>query len=370
MRAFDVLDAFQNPSELLRLSDVATRTGLSISTVFRILVTLEKRGFVIRAGEKRYQLNFRPPRRRRHRIGFAGQSQEFAFSRTVADSVTAAARAADVELLVFDNHYSARAAIRNADALVREQVELVIEFQTDESAAPIVSSKFVEAGIPMIAVEIPHPGATYYGANNYGAGVIGGRHLAKWTAAHWQEPVDEVLLLELPRAGELPRSRLVGVLDGIRDLLPAVKDAHVKWLDGKGQFGATWEAVRRHLRQARTQRVLIAGINDPSTLGGLRAFEEAGRAQSCVAVGQNAALEARIELRRTDSRLIGSVAYFPERYGEGLISLAIDILERKAVPPAVFIKHQFVARDNVNRLYPNDALMTPVDLDRMLFGML
>jgi IclR helix-turn-helix domain len=29
------------------------------------------------------------------------------------------------------------------------------------------------AGIPMIAIDIPHPGATYYGAHNYEAGLIG-----------------------------------------------------------------------------------------------------------------------------------------------------------------------------------------------------
>jgi hypothetical protein len=27
------------------------------------------------------------------------------------------------------------------------------------------------------------------------------------------------------------------------------------------------------------------------------------------------------------------------------------------VPPAIFVKHQLVTRDNVDHLYPNDALM-------------
>jgi hypothetical protein len=58
----------------------------------------------------------------------------------------------------------------NAELLVREKVDLAIEFQTDETIAPIVAAKYREAGIPMIAIDIPHPGATYYGANNYEAG--------------------------------------------------------------------------------------------------------------------------------------------------------------------------------------------------------
>jgi ribose transport system substrate-binding protein len=74
-------------------------------------------------------------------------------------------------------------------------------------------------------------------------------------------------------------------------------------------------------------------------------------------VGQNAEPEARAELRQPRTRLIGSVAYFPEKYGEGLIHLALDILARKPTPPAVFIKHKFVTPENVDHLYPNDNLM-------------
>ena len=65
-------------------------------------------------------------------------------------------------------------------------------------AQSVVSSKLQDAGIPFIAVDIPHPGATYYGANNYQAGVVGGRHLARWAIQNWAGKVDEVLLLELP----------------------------------------------------------------------------------------------------------------------------------------------------------------------------
>jgi ribose transport system substrate-binding protein len=50
--------------------------------------------------------------------------------------------------------------------------------------------------------------------------------------------------------------------------------------------------------------------------------------------------------------LIGSVAYFPERYGEQLISLAVDILsQRISVPRAVFIKHQLLTATSLKHHY-------------------
>jgi len=365
-RACDVLEAFRETGDPLRMTDIAERTGLSAPTVFRILFTLEQRGLVMRTGDRQYQLNIQLPKRHRYRIGFAGQSQEFAFSRAVAESIATAAAKADIELISLDNRYSPKTALRNAETLVRERVEMVIEFQTDEHVAPVISSKFLEAKIPIVALEIPHAGATYYGANNYDAGLMGGRFLGRWAKQHWRGQVDEVLLLELPMAGALPRSRLTGTLAGIRELIPSLNDSGVFWLDGHGQYGASLDAVRKHLRRSRGRNVLIGAINDPSALGALRAFEEAGSTESCAVMGQNASLEARAELRKPGTRFVGSVAYFPERYGEEVIPLCVDILQRKPVPPAVFVKHQLVTRETVDRLYPNDALISSGDLELLL----
>ena len=80
------------------------------------------------------------------------------------------------------------------------------------------------------------------------------------------------------------------------------------------------------------------------------------RASECVIAGQNAEPEARAQLRCPNTRLIASVAFFPEKYGDGLLKLALDILSRNAVPPAVFTTHQTIIPDNVDHFYPNDSL--------------
>jgi ribose transport system substrate-binding protein len=71
-------------------------------------------------------------------------------------------------------------------------------------------------------------------------------------------------------------------------------------------------------------------------------------------MGQNALREARAELRRPGTRLVGSVAYFPERYGDELIPLALNILQQKPAPAAVFVKHQLLTPRNVDLVYPLD----------------
>jgi ribose transport system substrate-binding protein len=356
VHASEILWAFQ-PGEPLRLRDVMDRTGFGKGMCFRLLYTLRHCGFLEKVENNRYRLTGEIRRRRQHRIGYAAQGQDSSFAREVHAGLVRAAERAQAELIVVDNRYQPKVALKNAELLIREGVDLVIEFQTDEAVAPAIASAYHQAGIPMIAIDIPHPGATYFGANNYEAGLIAGRHLARWAKQHWNGQADEILVLELARAGSLPAARGRGIVAGIREVLHEAASWPVVSIDADGQFKNALERVRKHLRETKARRVLVGAANDPSALGAARAFQEAGRADACAIVGQNAEPDARAELREARSPLIASVGYFPERYGDGLIRLATEILGRRPVPPAMFVKHQIVTRENVDHLYPNDVLM-------------
>jgi ribose transport system substrate-binding protein len=102
-------------------------------------------------------------------------------------------------------------------------------------------------------------------------------------------------------------------------------------------------------------------VNDPAALAAIRAFEEAGLNEFCAVMSQDAELSARAEMRRPGTRMIGSVAYFPEMYGRRIIALARRILAGPPPPRAVFTRHVLVTPENVDRIYPNDALFdTPL----------
>jgi len=352
-----VLTAFRASGEALPLREIATRSGLPKSMTFRLLYTLERCGMLEKVGENLYRSSLRPFKQRLYRLGYAAQGTDYQFSKEVSAGLERAAAVEGIELISVDNRYNPKIAQRNADVLVRERVDLVIEFQTDEQIAPIVAAKYRDANIPLIAIEIPHPGATYFGANNYEAGLIGGRYLGRWAKQRWEGEVDEIVLVVLKRAGSLPQMRMTGMLVGMKEVCPPLEQRRVTYLDGDGVLGDSFEAMRRHLRSSRSRRILVGAINDPSALGALRAFQEAGRTDACAIVGHNASPEGRTEMRQPGTRLVGSVAYFPEKYGAEILRVALDILHHRAVPPAVFVKHQMVTPDNVNHVYPNDELM-------------
>ena len=143
--------------------------------------------------------------------------------------------------------------------------------------------------IPLIAIEVPHPGATYFGANNYEAGLIGGRHLGRWAKQHWHGEVDEIVLIALERAGSLPKMRLTGMLVGMKEICPPLENCqrHLprrrRQARGELRSDAPAPAGEQGRGGCSSARSTI-----PSALGALRAFQEAGRSETCAIMGQNA----------------------------------------------------------------------------------
>src|SRR5437773_3169276 len=142
------------------------------------------------------------------------------FSEGVRESLQAAANSAGVDLLVLDNHYDAQIAVRNAEEFVRQQVDLVIEFQIDQRIAPAIADKIAAAGIPMIAIDIPHPHATYFGVDNYRVGYETGEMLARYAVQQWEGKASWILGLDLPEAGLLVQNRITGAFEAIKAILP------------------------------------------------------------------------------------------------------------------------------------------------------
>jgi ribose transport system substrate-binding protein len=358
IRAAAILKAFSSSHEVLTLRAVAEHTKLDKGTVFRLLETLVEAGLVGRAGKQGYQSRLQPVHSRRFRLGYASQSNLLPFTGIVTDSLMSAASAADIDLVVLNNEFSPRVALENAERFVAEKVDLVIDSQINVNVASQIAAKFLDAGIPLIAVDIPHPGSFYFGADNYKAGRIAGRYLAKWALKNWSGKAEQVMYLGVDAAGPLLNSRLTGICDGLNECMPESRKIPSCHYDTKGgQFEVTLDIVRKHLRRHKARKVLVGAVNDSTALAVLQAFRENGLEKECAIVGQAGSIEARRELRRPSTRFIGTVAYFPESYGAQLIKLALEILEKKCVPPAVFTQHELVTPGNVDKVYSNDAWM-------------
>lgn len=354
-RACTILHHFAETQQSLSLSEVVERTGFERTIVFRLLRTLEEEGLLRRPEGRRYLSNVNIVTQKRFRVGYASQNGD-SFSKAVTQGIRWAATRHQIDLIEVENLYSAKAALRNAQRLADQKVDLAIEFQVYERIGSQLSTIYEKAGIPVIAIEIPQPGAIFFGIDNYNVGQLAGKALVKAAQHHWRGEIDELLMLDLEIAGSLPHLRISGAESAVRKSLTG--SYQILHLDSRGEMERSFELVRRHLQFSPKRKTLICGVNDLAVLGALRAFAEVGRSNYCLALGVGAFPEARRELRSPQTRMIGSIATFPERYGDNLIQIVLDILYRRPVPPAVYAPIQLVTPQNIDKYYPGTLFAT------------
>jgi ribose transport system substrate-binding protein len=345
-KGLDVLELLEQIHGPISLEDVYQKTNISKTSVYRILKTLVHRGYLAQTQNGQYRLVARP---RRLRFGFAVQSGDLPFSQAISRSVTAAAAAAGVELLLLDTRFDTETAIRNAEEFAEKRVDLVLEFQVEESVGPRVANIFKNAEIPMIAIDVPHPNATYFGVDNFECGIEAGNLLAQHAMRKWKSHVDWVVGVGFDEAGSFVQSRITGAFDAIRRRIRTLPEDRFVQIDGRGSRTPSRLVVANFLQKnPGSERILVAAATDSSALGVLDAARLCGREHQIAVVGQDCIPEVLEEMKTGQSALIGSVSHEAEAYGPRLIQLGISLLRGYAVPPYNYIRHKVVTPETLN----------------------
>ena len=287
-------------------------------------------------------------------LGFANQSEDLPFAVDVRRGLErAVANLHNIDLVMADNKLSGEEALRVADKLIEREVDLAIEYQIDHTVGGQIMNKFQQANIPVIAVDIPMVGATFFGIDNYRAGHDAGVAMGHWLEREWEGAPDLVFVLEEPRAGLLPAARIQGQLDGVASILGEIPQHKRVYLDSGNRSEISERAMTKAmLAHPDAHRIAVLSFNTDAANGALRAARSLHREEDVVIVGQGADRLLLEEIRQPNSRIIGSAAYMPERYGPQLVQLALQILTGEPVPPAVYTEHVFIDAENLDLHYP------------------
>ncbi|MEO6801881.1 MAG: substrate-binding domain-containing protein [Granulicella sp.] len=345
-KALDILELVKTESQPMTLESIHRVTKVSKTTVYRVLKTFVHRGYLSQSPDGLYRY---VTHSKKLRFGFGGQSADMPFSVQVLESLELAATAVGIDLLVLDNCYDAATAVKNAEEFVTSRVDLVIEFQVEQKVAPVIGDKLASAKIPLIAIDIPHPHATYFGVDNYRVGIEAGELLAAHAVRKWNRKVDWVLGLDLPEAGQLVESRITGAFDGVRSAIADIPVECFVRMDGRGMRDTSEKLVADFLqRHPKDRHILIAAATDTSALGALDAVKAKKREKDVAIVGQDALAEAVEEIRKVRSPLIGSVSHEVSSYGPSLIDLGLALLRGQMVQPYNYVEHKLVTREKLS----------------------
>ena len=291
---------------------------------------------------------------KRYKIGFANLTEDIPFAVRVREGIEKAAKdAGNVDLVTANNKLDGATALANADNFLTQNVDGVIEFQTDEKFGKVIMEKFKAKNIPVIAIDIPMPGATFFGVDNPKAGKMAGSGLGNWIKTNWKGQVDALVMLELPQSGPIPAARLKGQRDGLESVVGPIPESKVKHLDSKN----TLEEARKLMADTLTtlpgaHHIAVVCINDDTALGAIAAAEAAGRRDDLATTAVDGSDLGRGEIVKPGSPHKGTTASFPEKYGSKIIPALVKKLDGGTLPDAFYTDHVYLTKDNVTKYYP------------------
>jgi ribose transport system substrate-binding protein len=283
-------------------------------------------------------------------LGFGGAD--------VRRSFELASRTLPVDMICYDNAADPEAALVNAKDAVRRKVDLFIEYNSDIEANAEIARKLKAAAIPVIAVNYPVPGAPIYAADNTAAGQIAGKALGEFAKQNWaDQAVVSVIAGDLGDPAAYLPQRVQGIIDGLHKNLP---DIIVTRLDTSGNPVRVDGLLSKFLASQARTKVLLATLDDPTALAAKGAIERAGRTGDCVIVSQGldhsvhggANEKKEIDPNNRGSVILGSVAYYVDRYGYEVLPLAMKMLQGERVPEQTTTRHLLVSAKNVFTEYP------------------
>jgi ribose transport system substrate-binding protein len=313
----------------------------------------------------------RSERPRHWRIGFANLTEDPAerieglgfTGAEVRESFLYAARGLPVEMVFFDNSGNRDKALANAAEALRQNLDFYVQYCADEGANDQIGRRLKAAGIPILAINHAVPWAPLYGADNRLAGQIGGGALAQCARDTWPDQHLVVVILgDVTNATVGAADRTDGVAAALKEELPSVDQVR---LDSFGNPGKAEGLLRRFAAEQTGTKLLVAALDDATALSAKAAVEAVSRSTDTVIVSQgcdrsvHGGFNDRKELdpQNRGSILLGSVAYFLDRYGYDVLPLAVELLGGRALPPRTATGHVLVTAANVFRIYP------PIDMN-------
>ncbi|MDR0718487.1 MAG: sugar ABC transporter substrate-binding protein [Treponema sp.] len=285
-------------------------------------------------------------------VGFANIAESNQVAIDLGDCIVEECGKLGMEVIRVNNNFDGATAVKNVDDLLTMEIDALIEFNVDQSVAPVIMEKCNAAGIPVFAIDIAHPGATFFGADNQYAGEIAGEYMGQLAKELWNGQIDALLLVDQMASGELPRKRILGSIPGIQKVIPGFTEDKVFFVEGKQDAGTAQQVVSDFLSaHPDWHHILICALHDDGFRGACAAVQVAGRQNDVLAVGQNESFF--VEYARANPKedfVRGAVGFFLTSYGKWLAPAVKDKLDGKQVPENVYVEHVVVTRANLDEL--------------------
>lgn len=236
-----------------------------------------------------------------------------------------------VKTVVLDGKSSPETISSSMEDLIAKQVDgIIVQTNDGEALSPFVEQA-QEAGIPVLtfvnASSIPGPNG--YLAEYDLSYELGAATAKRWLEFHPDEPV-KVATLGIPAAPVVEKDRCDAFIEGVKSV---AEDAEVvARLDSAGVRDQAVSAAE-DLLQSHPEVNIVFGVNGDAALGGIAAFEAAGRGTAVDGVPQteifasvDGSEQELLKLADPNSSLKMCMALTPKDFAQQLMDIMLDCI--------------------------------------------
>jgi len=293
-------------------------------------------------------------------IGFNNGSTTVDFLRQVGESMVRAAKANNVKLVVAESNFEAEKILPNVDNLLLQGADIIIDFNVNAQVGGSLVDYCRQKGVSVIGIDVAYTGATgeqawFFGANNQMAGEVAGKGLAKAIKSKWGGTADYLLLFFNSENGDLVKKRLSGMYDGLKAdgiNLPADR---VEFIDMGGGGSDTTIAANQKMTDWLTahpnlHKIAVGTVNTETGQGVFSAVQTANRDKDVMIATNNNGNQTLAAFALGENCWLGGTAYYPTKYGDYIVPLAIDIINGKNPAKIQTMQHEFLTRNELEAI--------------------
>jgi ribose transport system substrate-binding protein len=277
------------------------------------------------------------------------------FSVSINKGIYRIAKDLGIDIIYCDQEFKPEKAVTCAEQLSQQKPDFAIVSNWQSGAAEAIMKIYDKAKIPVVTIDVWHPNAIFFGADNYVSGNIGGKAAGNY--AKGLGKCGEVTLFNgiNPGEGDAAGQRIAGFIDGVQEICGAVPADRIK--QEIFDAGTTEQALTKTTdwltANPSASFILGTSIDDARSAGMAKAMAQNGRDGAAVGLGcDEIGVASTKQGDPATTKFLGCVAFFPEKYPDYAMSIGLDVLDGKPVPDEVHIEHKFLDKSTISSVYP------------------
>ena len=286
-------------------------------------------------------------------LGFNNGSSTVDFLRMVGESITEVCAREGIKLVQTESNFDVEQILPNVDNLLAQGADIIIDFNVNAEVGGNLVEYCGKKGVPVIGIDVVYTAANgdqswFFGANNQMAGEVCGEGLAVAVKERWGGEIDNLVLFFNSENGDLVKLRLSGMIDGLKKAGVNVTDDMITWIEMGGGGSDTTVAANSKMTDwlaanPDAKKVCVGTVNTETGQGVFSATVTSARQDNVILATNNNGNQTLSAWESPDAKVwLGGSAYFPGKYGEYIVPLALDILAGKNPPKITTMDHEFL----------------------------